>query len=175
MVVALKRIRVFGLIRAVVIPACVVLSAVAAAPAQAAGVSQITLSCSSPPPQSLDGNGCVPSNPIFSPVTGTLDFIGGFWIWCQNPSQGTPYGPDCSGSMYIEEITLPNGPGVYQTTPISGHSLAGTPWKVWFTTSDGDMTCTLDVPNPTSNGATSVSGTCDGKSVTFSGVVVNVT
>jgi hypothetical protein len=151
------------------------LSAFAAIPAHAAGVSQITLSCSSPPPQSDDTNGCTSSNPIFASSTGTLDFIGGFWIWCQNPTQGTPYGPDCSGSAYIEEVNTSTGTGVYQNTPIRGGSSTGgtTGVQVSFTTSDGDMSCVLDVPaSPTSGPSNTISGTCDGQSITFRNVVV---
>lgn len=154
------------------------LSGIAAVPANAAGVSQIALSCSSPPPQSHNTNGCTSTNPVFAGSTGTLDFIGGYWIWCQNPTQGTPYGPDCSGSAYIEEVNLSTGTGVYQNTPIQGGSQTGgsTGLQVWFTTSDGDMTCVLDVPTSPSNGpSNTVGGTCDGQGITFGNVVVNVT
>lgn len=161
----------------VVVAVVALLSAFAAASAPAAGVSQITLSCSSPPPQSHDTNGCTSSNPIFASRTGTLDFVGGFWIWCQSPTQGTPYGPDCSGSAYLEEVNTATGTGVYQNTPIHGGSSTGgaTGVQVSFTTSDGDMSCVLDVPtSPTSGPSNTMNGTCDGQHITFGNVVVGV-
>jgi hypothetical protein len=159
------------------------LSASSGMPAGAAGVSQITLSCSSPPPESASTNGCsvtttnaqLPGS-IYASSTGTYDFFGGFWIWCQGPAQqGTPYGPDCSGSTYIEEVNLTTSTGVYDATHITGTSSEGGPTgvQVTFTTSDDDMTCTLDVPSsPTHGASNSLSGTCDGQSITFGSVVV---
>ncbi len=172
---SLKALRNLG----AALPVVALLSGFATAmPAHAASASQITLSCSSPPPQSHNTNGCTSSNPVFAESTGTLDFIGGFWIWCQNANSGTPYGPDCKGSTYIEEVNTNAGTGVYQNTPIDGGSQATGPTglQVSFTTSDGDMTCTLDVPtSPTSGSSNTVSGTCDGQDITFGNVVVNVT
>lgn len=151
------------------------LSAFTSVPAGASGVSQITLSCSSPPPESHDTNGCTSSGPVFASGTGTLDFFGGFWIWCQSPTQGTPYGPDCSGSTYIEEVNTATGSGTYQTTSISGMSSTAGPTglQVTFTTSDSDMTCTLDVPtSPTHGASNTVAATCDRQGITFGNVVV---
>src|SRR5579863_6253485 len=80
-----------------------------AAPPLAAQASQIVLSCTTPAPESKTTNGCVSSElaPSGTPGIisgGTLYFIAGFWVWCQAPSGGTPYGPDCNGAMYIGEV-----------------------------------------------------------------------
>ncbi len=164
-----------------IIPMLAVLALFVVPSTYAAGVSQIVLSCSTPPPQSSSTNGCssselVSSSPII--VGGTLYVIGGFWVWCQNPNGGTPYGPDCSGSMYIEEITLPSGPGVYETTSVSGSASASGPTglQVTFTSSDGDMSCTLNVPtSPTNGGTNALRGLCDSVPIIFSNAVVHVT
>jgi hypothetical protein len=166
---------------AVVLPILAVIGLLPVVPAQAAGVSQIVLSCTTPPPTSHTTNGCMSSELVTSPPiidNGTLYFIGGFWIWCQNPNGGTPYGPDCSGSMYIEEINLGTGAGVYETTSIAGGATAGGPTglQVSFTNSDGDMSCALNVPSsPTSGGTNTLSGLCDGVPISFSNSIVQVT
>jgi hypothetical protein len=147
----------------------------------AAGASQIVLSCTTPPPSSSSSNGCSSSELVSSPPiinNGTLEIVAGFWVWCQNPNTGTPYGPDCAGSMYVEEVNLATGAGKYQATSISGSSATGgnTGLQVTFTTSDGDVMCTLDVPtSPTSGGTNQLGGTCDGIPITFSHAVVHVT
>jgi hypothetical protein len=153
--------------------------------AAAQGVSQITMSCSSPPPESHTTNGCR-STELAPPPSGTppitigdkLLIVGGFWIWCQNPNGGTPYGPDCAGSVYVEEVNLVSGAGKYGATSITGSSSASGPTglQVSFKSSDGDMACMLNVPaNPTSGGSNTLSGFCDGVPISFSNVVVNVT
>jgi hypothetical protein len=158
------------------LPIFAVLNLLAAVPAHAAGgsqgVSQITLSCTTPPPDagSHPKNQCSSSQsaPIFS--DGTADFIGGFWIWCQNPSgTGTPYGPDCSGSMYIEEISQTSA--VYESTSVSGGATDLSGIQVTATTSDGDVTCTFDV----TPGSSTLDATCNGTPITFSNATVNVT
>jgi hypothetical protein len=143
------------------------------------GASQIVLSCSTPPPHSQNTNGCSSSELAGTPpiIQGsTLYIIGGFWVWCQSPSTGTPYGPDCNGSMYIEEVNLATGTGHYQATSVNGSSAPSGPTglQVNFTSSDGDMTCTLNVPTSTDHGAT-LKGSCDGVPIIFSNVLVNVT
>jgi hypothetical protein len=166
---------------AAALPILVFLNLVAVLPANATSVSQIVLSCTTPPPASSSTNGCHSSElattpPIFS--GGTLLVIGGFWVWCQNPRGGTPYGPDCSGAIYIGEVTLPSGPAVYETTSASGSASPTGPTglQVTFTTSDNDMTCTLDVPtSPTSGSVNTLSGSCDGVPITFTDSVVQVT
>ena len=151
----------------------------------AQGVSQITLSCTTPPPQSQTANGCR-SSEAAPPPNGTppiiigskLLFLGGFWVWCQNPNSGTPYGPDCSGSLYVEEINLVSGAGVYQATSVSGGSSASGPTglQVSFTSSDGDISCVLNIPtSPAKGGTNTLSGLCDGVPITFFNVVVNIT
>lgn len=148
-----------------------------APPAAAQGVSQIVLSCSDSAPQALDPNGCDNTTPA-GPITNgsTLFFFGGFWVWCQSPTGGTPYGPDCHGAVYVEEVGPPANR--YEQTPISGSSSLGgtTGLQVTFTTSDGDLTCILSVPaSPTSGPTNTVSGHCNGTLITFSKVVVQVT
>jgi hypothetical protein len=166
---------------AVAFPIVAVLGLLPAAPAQAAGVSQIVLSCTTPAPTSPTTNGCRSSEFVSTPpiiVGGTLYVIGGFWIWCQNPNGGTPYGPDCAGAMYIAEINLGTGAAVYETTSIAGGATAAGPTglQVWFTSSDGDMSCTLNVPSsPTSGGTNTLGGACDRTPIAFSNSVVQVT
>ena len=150
-----------------------------AASSSSHGASQIVLSCSTPPPNSNNTNGCSSSELATTPpiIQGsTLYIVGGFWVWCQSPSAGTPYGPDCNGSMYIEEINLATGVGHYQATAVDGTSTATGPTglQVTFTSSDGDMTCKLNVPTSSDHGG-SLSGTCDGVPITFSNAVINVT
>ena len=148
----------------------------------AQGVSQIVLSCTTPPPHSQTTNGCR-STELAPPPEGTppiiigskLLIVGGFWVWCQNPSGGTPYGPDCSGSVYVEEVDLLTGAGKYQATSVSGNSSQSGPTglQVSFTSSDGDMACALDVPtSPTKGGTNTLSGLCDGVPITFFNAVV---
>ena len=156
-----------------------VLPTAAASGGSSNGASQITLSCTTPNPHSQTTNGCGSSELVTTPpiiVGSTLYFVGGFWVWCQSPSAGTPYGPDCNGAMYIEEVDLATGAGKYQATSVDGHSAATGPTGLQetFTSSDGDMTCTLDLPTSTDHGAT-LHGTCDGVPITFSNVLVNVT
>jgi len=148
-------------------------------------VSQIVLSCTTPPPQSQSTNGCR-SSELAPPPDGTppiiigskLLIVGGFWVWCQNPNGGTPYGPDCSGSVYVEEVNLVSGAGVYDATSISGTASSSGPTglQVAFTSSDGDMSCILNVPtSPTRGGTNTLSGLCDGVPIKFSNAVVQVT
>jgi hypothetical protein len=148
----------------------------------AQGVSQIVLSCTTPPPESHTTNGCR-STELAPPPTGTppiiigskLLIVGGFWVWCQNPNGGTPYGPDCSGSVYVEEVDLVTGAGKYQATSVSGGASQSGPTglQVSFTSSDGDMTCALDVPtSPTKGGTNTLAGLCDGVPITFFNAVV---
>jgi hypothetical protein len=166
---------------AVALPILAVLGLLPVVPAQATGVSQIVLSCTTPAPESQTTNGCRSSELVTSPpiiVSGTLYIIGGFWIWCQNPNGGTPYGPDCSGSMYIAEINLGTGAVVYETTSIAGGAAAAGPTglQVSFTSSDGDMSCTLNVPSsPTGGGTNTLGGLCDGFPISFTKSVVQVT
>jgi len=142
------------------------------------GASQIVLSCTTPGPHSRDTNGCSSSELVTTPpiIKGsTLYFEGGFWVWCQSPSAGTPYGPDCNGAVYIAEIDLATGTGPYEATSIDGMSASGpNGLQVTFTSSDGDMTCTLNVPTSSTHGGT-LSGTCDGVPIVFSNAVINVT
>jgi hypothetical protein len=152
-----------------IVPVLLVLSVLIAAPlASAASQTQIILSCSIPPPFShVPPNHC--SSTPEGVTSGTIDYeIGGFWIWCQVGS-GNSYGPDCSGSMYIEEVNMITGTAVYDTTSIRG-STSSFP-QITFTTSDNDMTCTLTVVP----GSSTLSGTCDGTPITFSNVIVRVT
>ncbi len=148
----------------------------------AQGVSQIVLSCTTPPPESHTNNGCR-STELAPPPTGTppiiigskLLIVGGFWVWCQNPNGGTPYGPDCSGSVYVEEVDLVTGAGTYQATSVSGSASQSGPTglQVSFTSSDGDMTCALDVPtSPTKGGTNTLGGLCDGVPIRFFNAVV---
>jgi hypothetical protein len=143
----------------------------------AQGVDQIVLTCTTPPPSSKTTNGCR-STELAPPPLGTppiiigskLLFVGGFWVWCQNPNGGTPYGPDCAGSVYVEEVNLVTGAGKYQATSVSGNSSqsGSTGLQVSFTSSDGDMACVLDVPtSPTKGGTNTLSGLCDGVPITF--------
>jgi|SRR5579863_2387495 len=160
---------------ALALPIAALVNVLVVAPAQASGASQIVLSCSTPPPHSHNTNGCSSSELVTTPpiIEGTtLYIIGGFWVWCQNPSaNNTPYGPDCNGSTYIEEVNLATGVGKYQATSISGTASPGSPLTVTFTTSDNDMSCTLDVIR----GVTTLGGFCEGVPITFSKAVVNVT
>ena len=147
--------------------------------AHATGASQIVLSCTVPDPHAQSPNGCGSSEGVTTPpiiVSGTLYFIGGFWIWCQSPG-GTPYGPDCTGSVYIFELNLATQAGVYETTSISGHATASGPTglQVTFTSSDSDTSCILNVPaSPTSGGTNSLSGFCNQVPITFTNSVVQV-
>jgi hypothetical protein len=156
-------------------------SAMFAVPTASAAASQIVLSCTTPPPQSSSSNGCSSSELVSSPPiinNGTLYIVAGFWIWCQNPNTSTPYGPDCNGGMYVEEVNLATGVGHYDATSASGTSSAGgnTGLQVTFTSSDGDVTCTLDVPSsPTKGGTNQLGGTCNGVPITFSHAVAQVT
>jgi hypothetical protein len=144
----------------------------------AQSVSQIVLSCTTPAPESKSTNGCASSQeaPIPSANSNEGLFVGGFWVWCQSPAgASTPYGPDCAGSVYVEEL----GPGtaVYEATSVDGSASqpTSTTLQVEFTSSDGDLSCTLAVPmSPTKRGTT-LSGTCNGVAVTFSDAVVQVT
>jgi hypothetical protein len=151
----------------------------------AQGASQIVLSCSTPPPESHTANGCR-SSELAPPPTGTppiiigskLLILAGFWVWCQNPSGGTPYGPDCTGSVYVEEVDLVSGTGQYQSTSISGSAASGGPTglQASFTSSDNDMSCILNVPtSPTNGGTNTLSGICDGVPISFFNAVVQVT
>ena len=150
--------------------------------AHATGVSQIVLSCSTPPPESKSTNACSSSELVATPpiiIGGTLYVVGGYWIWCQSPlGSGTPYGNDCAGSVYVEEVNLATGAGQYDATSINGFSSATGPTgiQVSFTSSDGDMSCVLNVPASPTNGGTNVlSGICDGVNIEFSNAVVHVT
>ena len=151
----------------------------------AQGVSQIVLSCGTPPPQSHSPNGCR-SSELAPPPAGTppiiigskLLIVGGFWVWCQSPNGGTPYGPDCGGSVYVEEVDLVSNAGKYDATSVSGNSSSGGPTglQVTFTSSDGDMSCVLNVPtSPTAGGSNTLSGFCDGVPINFTNSVVQVT
>ena len=147
----------------------------------AQGASQIILSCTTPGPHSQDPNGCRSSELVTTPpiIQGNkLLIVGGFWVWCQSPTNGTPYGPDCNGAMYVAEVDLPNGPAVYNVTSISGTATAAGPTglEVTFKSSDGDMSCTLDVPgSPTSGQSNTLIGTCNGLPIVFSNAVTHVT
>jgi hypothetical protein len=147
----------------------------------AQGASQIVLSCTTPAPESSSSNGCSSSELISTPpiISGnTLYFVAGFWVWCQNPNGGTPYCQDCSGSMYVGEVNLSTNKATYEATSVSGGSSAGgnTGLEVTFTSSDGDVTCTIDVPTaPTSGGTNQLGGTCNGIPIAFSHAVVHVT
>jgi hypothetical protein len=167
-----------------VIPMLAFLALLVVPASYAAGQSQIVLSCTTAAPHAgtHPAHPCVSSElatspPICSPdptcASGTLYFIGGFWIWCQNPNGGTPYGPDCKGSVYIEEIDLSTGAGKYEATSISGGATPGI-W-VTFTSSDGDMSCTLLV----TSGSSTLSGNCDAGAgpipITFTNANVHVT
>jgi hypothetical protein len=152
-----------------------------AAPPLSAQASQIVVSCTTPGPNSKTPNGCRSSELVTTPpiiVNTTLYFVGGFWVWCQNPTTGTPYGPDCNGAMYIAEVNLTTQASVYETKSISGNSSGGgaNPLQITVKTSDGDMTCTLTVPtSPTSGPTNTVTGSCDGVPIAFSNAVVQVT
>ena len=143
----------------------------------AQGVDQIVLTCTTPPPSSKTTNGCR-STELAPPPEGTppiiigntLLFVAGFWVWCQSPNGGTPYGPECKGSVYAEEVDLVSGAGKYQATSVSGNSSASGPTglQVAFTSSDGDMACVLYVPtSPTKGGTNTLTGLCDGVPITF--------
>jgi|BEDMetMinimDraft_2_1075160.scaffolds.fasta_scaffold01058_4 hypothetical protein len=71
--------------------------------------------------------------------------------------------------MYIEEVNLNKGVGVYDTTSIRGDT--SNYFQITFTTSDNDMTCTLTVVP----GSGTLSGTCDGTTIIFNNVIVRVT
>jgi hypothetical protein len=152
-----------------------------APPVVAQGASQVILSCTTPPPASKTANGCRSSELAGTPpivVGGKLLIVGGFWVWCQSPGGGTPYGPDCNGAMYIAEVTLATGTVVYETTSVSGTASASGPTglQVTFKSSDLDMSCTLNVPaSPSSGGGNTLSGSCDSTPITFSNAVVQVT
>ena len=156
-----------------------------APPAAAQGVSQIVLSCSAPNPVASDPNGCRNSELAGPPdgtppiIVGTTLFIfGGFWVWCQSPNGGTPYGPDCNGAVYVEEVDLVSKAANYEPTSISGNSSSGGPTglQVEFKSSDGDLSCTLGVPtSPTTGMTNTLSGFCDGVPISFRHVVVQVT
>ncbi|MDG6933961.1 MAG: hypothetical protein JRN68_04625 [Nitrososphaerota archaeon] len=144
--------------------------------AVAASQTQIILSCSTPPPGSHVPNGCISSELVGTPpITSgsTLYIIGGFWVWCQSTTGGgNSYGPDCAGSIYVEEVNLVTGAGVYDATAIRGTSDTTTaPFQVTFTSTDGDMSCTLSV----TPGSSTLSGTCDKVPITFSDAIVRVT
>jgi hypothetical protein len=153
----------------------------AAPTASAAGVSQIVLSCTTPPPQSSNSNGCGSSELVTTPPIvngGTLEIVAGFWLWGESPKGGTPYGRDCAGSMYVEEVNLATGAGHYDATSVSGTSSATGPTglQVTFTSSDSDVTCTIDVPSTPTRGPTNqLGGTCNGIPITFSHAVAQVT
>jgi hypothetical protein len=144
----------------------------------AQGVSQIVLSCTTPNPHSKSTNGCSSDQvaPIPSATSNEGLFVGGFWVWCQGPvGPSTPYGPDCNGAVYVAEISAS---GVtYEATSIDGHSspLSATENQVQFTSSDGDVTCTLDVPAAVTHGSTTLTGNCNGVPITFSNANVQVT
>jgi len=151
----------------------------------AQGASQIVLSCTTPPPESHTANGCR-SSELAPPPAGTPPIIigskllifAGFWVWCQNPSGGNPYGPDCKGSVYVEEVDLVSGTGKYQANSVSGSASAGgsTGLQASFTSSDGDLSCILDVPtSPTKGGTNTLNGICDGVPISFFNAVVQVT
>ena len=154
-----------------------------AAPPVSAQASQIVLSCTTPAPESKSTKGCASSElaPGGTPGIingGTLYFVAGFWVWCQSPTGGTPYGPDCNGAMYIGEVNLATGKAVYQATSISGSSSPTgiTGLEVTFKSSDGDMSCTLAVPtSPSSGGGNILSGACNAVPIVFSNAVVQVT
>jgi hypothetical protein len=155
------------------------------APVHAQGVSQIVIACTTPPPQSTTANGCR-STELAPPPGGTppiiigskLLVVAGFWVWCQNPNGGTPYGPDCNGSVYVEEVNLGTGAGSYQATSVSGDASPTGPTglQVSFTSSDGDLSCVLDVPaSPAKGGTNTLSGLCDGVPIKFFNTVAQVT
>lgn len=144
----------------------------------AQSVSQIVLSCTTPAPNSKTTNGCHSdqSAPIPSANAAEGLFVGGFWVWCQSPvGPSTPYGLDCNGSVYLAEISA--GGETYEATSIHGYSapLSGTQSQVEFTSSDGDVSCTLDVPASVTHGSTTLSGTCNGVPISFSNANVQVT
>lgn len=164
-----------------IIPAALIFALLATPRASAAGVSQIVLSCTTPPPQSSNSNGCSSSERVTTPPIingGTLEIVAGFWVWCQSPKGGTPYGPDCAGSMYVEKVNLATGAGDYDATSISGTSSATGPTglQVTFTSSDSEVTCTIDMPSTPTKGPTNQLGaTCNGIPITFSHAVTQVT
>jgi hypothetical protein len=145
------------------------------------GVSQIVLSCTTPPPESHTTQGCRTSELSSTPpriIDNILYIVAGFWVWCQSPGDGTPYGPDCTGSVYVEEVNLVTGAGHYDATSVDGMSSATGPTglQVTFTSSDGDTRCTLDVPASLTHGPTNtLSGACDGVPIVFTNSVVQVT
>ena len=132
----------------------------------AQGASQIVLSCTTPNPNTVNTNGCSSTEAVTTPPiinAGTLYLVGGFWVWCQAPTSGTPYGPDCNGAMYLAEVDLATGTAKYETTSVSGSSSVGVNnnLQVMFTAKDGDVTCTLSVPaSPTSGPTNQLSGHC---------------
>jgi hypothetical protein len=145
---------------------------------EAQGVSQIVLSCTTPNPDSVSTNGCSSSQEAPIPSANSPEglFVGGFWVWCQSPvGPSTPYGPDCAGSVYVAEISASGE--TYEATAVDGHSspLNAKENQVEFTSTDGDVSCTLDVPNSVTHGGTTLSGTCNGVPITFSNANVQVT
>lgn len=144
----------------------------------AQGVSQIVLSCTTPNPNSKSTNGCSSNQqaPIQSANSPEGLFVGGFWVWCQSASgASTPYGADCNGAVYVAEISA--GGVTYESRSIDGQSsrLSASENQVEFTSSDGDVSCTLNVPAAATHGGTTVSGACNGVSITFDNVNLQVT
>jgi hypothetical protein len=128
--------------------------------AYAAKQSQIVLSCSSAPPEAYGhpAHPCAFDNIAFPYV------VAGFWIWCQSPQSGTPYGPDCTGSVYYANVLT----GVYTSRSISGDA-SGYP-TITFTSSNGVISCSLTITSPST-----LSGTCNGDSINFYNVLIRVT
>ncbi len=169
--------------RALTLTALLAVLAVTSVPSASAanGASQIVVSCTTPPPESNSAHFCGSSEFITTPpivIGNTLYVVAGFWVWCQGPVGGTPYGPDCAGTVYVEEVNLSTGAGHYDATSIDGLSSSSGPTglQLTFTSKDGDTTCTLDVPtSPSQGGTNTLVGTCDGVPVVFSNAVVRVT
>ncbi len=145
-----------------------------------AATSQIVLACSSTGVNGHGANECVPSGGPFGhggfvSAGGELDFVFGFWIWCQSPTNPTPYGLECAGAVYTGEITLVTGAFAYEVTSLDGTAASAT--TVTFTPSDGDYTCMLTLPSsPAAGPANTVIATCGGVSgISFSNVDVQVT
>jgi hypothetical protein len=165
-------------IGSVLIAAAIAASMVWQTKVDAEAVSQIVLSCTTPNPHSVSTNGCSSDQqfPIPAANSPELLFVGGFWVWCQSPvGPSTPYGPDCGGSVYVAEIS--ESGETYEATAVGGHSspLSATENLVEFTSSDGDVSCTLEVPNAITHGATTLTGKCNGLPITFSNANVQVT
>ena len=145
------------------------------------GVSQIVLTCTTPPPASHSSQGCRSSELSSTPpiiIDNTLYIVAGFWVWCQSPGGGTPYGPDCNGAVYVGEVNLVTGAAHYDATAVDGMSSATGPTglQVTFTSSDGDTKCTLNVPaSPTQGPTNTLSGACDGVPIAFTNSAVQVT